>query len=108
MRGRIIMGVAAISLIAAGAAGAVVANRVIQVRSGDRIVVNKNLGCFVGPSNIVCGGAGASRISADVQSSGEIVIQVQPTPHGVYPDLFIEKAECGSTSVCHLVLGGRN
>lgn len=46
---------AAISLIAVGAAGAVAVDNVVHVRSGDRIIVNKNLGCFVGPSNIVCG-----------------------------------------------------
>lgn len=104
MRGRIITIAAAISLVTASAAGAVAINNVVHVHSGDQIIVNKNLGCFVGPSNIVCGGAGSSRISADIRSDGEIVIQAQPTPHGVYPEMFIKKAECNTTGDCDLVL----
>lgn len=104
MRGRIITIVAAISLVTVTVAGAVAVDNVVHVRSGDQIIVNKNLGCFVGPSNIVCGGAGNSRISADIRSDGEIVIQAQPTPHAVYPEMFIKKAECDAAGVCDLVL----
>jgi len=104
VRGRVITIVAAISLVTVGAAGAVAVNTVVHVRSGDQIIANKNLGCLVGPSNIVCGGAGNSRISANIRSDGEIVIQAQPTPHGVYPEMFIKKAECNRAGVCDLVL----
>ncbi len=106
MRGRIIMVIAAVSLIAVGAAGAVVVNRVILVRSGDQITVNKNLRCFVGtPNDIACGGASNRRISADITSSGEIVILAEPTPHGVAPLLFIDRAICNSkTGGCSLVV----
>ncbi len=105
MKGRITLVVAAIALIATGAAGAVAAGSVFHVRSGDRIVVNKNLGCFVAPSNIICGGAASSHISADIRSDGEIVIQAQPTPHGVYPEMFVKRAECRAAGGCDLVLG---
>lgn len=105
MRGRAITVRAAISLVAAGAAGAVAINTVFHVRSGDRVIVNKDLGCFVGPSDIVCGGAASSRISADIRSDGEIVIQAQPTPHGVYPEMVMKRAECSAAGACDLVLG---
>lgn len=104
MKGRILAVVGVISLVTAGATAGAAVDRVVHVRSGDRVVVNKNLGCYVGPSSIVCGGEGKSRISADVRSDGEIVIQAQPTPHGVYPEMFIKKAECNAAGVCDLVL----
>jgi len=104
MRSKIAIAVIMLAFGVAGTAGAFT-NGVIQVGSGDRVVVNKNLGCFVALGQIVCGGASQSRISAAIRSNGEIVIQVQPTPHGVYPKLFIKKAVCSSTSTCHLVYG---
>lgn len=105
MRRRTVLCVAAIALAAAGAANAIsVGGRVIHVQAGDRIVVNKSLGCLVEPSEIVCGGASRSKVSADVRSSGEIVIQIQPDPHGAYPGLFVDGAKCNSSGVCHLVL----
>ena len=100
----IIISVTAIGLATTGAASSLTASKVVHVHSGDRVVVNNNLGCFVGPSNIVCGGSQTSRISADIRTDGEIVIQAQPTPHGVYPEMFIKRAECTAAGVCDLVV----
>ena len=105
MRVTITISVAAIALATAGAASSLTAGKVVHVRSGDRVVVNNNLGCFVASNSIVCGGSQTSRISADIHTNGEIVIQVQPTPHGVYPEMFIKRAECTAAGVCDLVLG---
>lgn len=107
MKSRTIIAVAAISLVVAGAAGAgaVAVGSVVHVHNGDRVIVNNSLSCFVGASDIVCGGAASSRINADIRTDGEVVILVRPTPHGVYPQMFVKRAECNTASVCHLVLG---
>jgi hypothetical protein len=102
------MTIAAISLIAVGAAGAVVVTRVIPVRTGDHISVNKSLGCWVETSTrIDCGGASNSRyphIAAETRSNGEIAIMVEPDPRGIFPVLFIERAICNpKTGGCSLV-----
>jgi hypothetical protein len=102
---RMTIATAVISLAAVHVTGAAAPTQVIHVQAGDRIAVNRNLGCLVTTASIVCGGAATSRISADVRSSGEIVVQVQPTPHGVYPFLSVRRAECSATSGCNLVLG---
>jgi hypothetical protein len=73
-------------------------------------VISKNLGCFVqGPTVITCGGAASGpvtgHVSALIRANGQIVILVQPTPHGIYPALYIDRAECNvNTSPCHLVM----
>jgi hypothetical protein len=106
MTGRIALGIATMALVAASAARAVSGGAVIRVHPGDRIVVNQNLGCFVAtPTQIVCGGAYGSHINAAVYSSGKIVIVYQPTPHGAFPALFIDRAVCNpATGGCSLQL----
>lgn len=105
MRRAILTVAATITLVATGTASGVALSNVIQVRSGDQIIVNKNLRCLVGASGIVCGGAGNARISAEVRSDGQIVILVRPTPHGVYPAMVIQRAECNGAGRCNLVVG---
>src|SRR5262245_31017357 len=107
MRGWIAVGIAAVSLTGASAAGAIGTGRIIQAHGGDQIVISKNLRCFVErPTGNVCGGASSAHVSADVRASGQIVIQAQPTRHGVYPVLYVDRALC-STSPCRLVVRSR-
>lgn len=91
----------------AGAAGAVGVSRIVHVQSGDNIIVSKNLRCYVASSSeISCGGAAVSRITADIRSDGKILILVSPTPHGVYPLMSIQRAVCSSSSgACYLLVG---
>lgn len=104
MKRSIIAGTATFALVAAGGAAGAAATGIVHVHSGDRVIVDRNLGCFVGSSDIVCGGAGTAKISADVRSNGEIVVQFDPTPHGTFPALFVERAVCSAaTGTCRLV-----
>jgi hypothetical protein len=100
MKGWVVVVIAAASLTIAATAGAVVESRVIQARTGDQIVISKNLRCLVDrPTSIVCGGATSAHVSAEVRASGQIVIEVQPTPHGIYPVLYVDKAVCDTALV---------
>jgi hypothetical protein len=106
VRRRIITVAVTLSLVMAGAAGAVGVNHIVHVQSGDNIIVNTSLRCYVGSGDISCGGAAASRIGADIQSDGKILILVSPTPHGVYPLMSIQRAVCARPAgICYLVVG---
>jgi hypothetical protein len=107
MRGWIAGSIAGASLTFAAGAGAVAGGSAIQAHTGDQIVINKNLRCLVDrPTSIVCGGAAGAHVSAEVSANGQIVILAQPTPHGIYPVLYIDRALCG-TSPCRLVVRSR-
>lgn len=77
---------------------------VIYVHSGESVVVNSHLRCFVGTGDIVCGGSLRAHVAADVRGSGEIVIIAEPNIRGAVPVLYVERAKCSASSgSCRLV-----